>query len=106
MTFIDTGELPVVERKSGWHGRYFHSQSMTFGHYSFDAGATIELHDHPQEEVWHVLEGRLEITIGGATQTVGPGCVGIIPPNTLHAVKAATAGKAIVVDYPLREGFG
>jgi hypothetical protein len=41
MTFIDTNELPMVERKRGWHGRYFNSPSMTFGHYTFDAGATI-----------------------------------------------------------------
>jgi hypothetical protein len=51
MTFIDTRKLPVVERKPGWHGRYFNSSSMTFGHYVFDAGATIHTHDHPEEEV-------------------------------------------------------
>jgi len=32
----------------------------------------------------------------------GPGFVAIVPPNTTHEVKALTAGKAIVVDYPLR----
>jgi quercetin dioxygenase-like cupin family protein len=32
----------------------------------------------------------------------GPGSVGIVPPNTEHEVIAVTAGKAIVVDYPLR----
>jgi quercetin dioxygenase-like cupin family protein len=64
VTFIDTRKLPVVERKPGWHGRYFNSSSMTFGHYVFDAGATIHTHDHPEEEVWQVLEGELEITIG------------------------------------------
>jgi quercetin dioxygenase-like cupin family protein len=105
MAFIDTRELPIVERKPGWHGRYFNSPSMTFGHYVFDAGATIHTHDHPQEEVWQVLEGELEITIGDMTQTAGPGYVGIVPPNTSHAVRAVTSGKAIVVDHPARKGF-
>jgi quercetin dioxygenase-like cupin family protein len=105
VNFIDTNELPVVERKPGWHGRYFNSPSMTFGHYEFDAGATIERHEHPQEEVWHVVEGDLEITVGDVTRRAGPGCVAIVPPGTAHAVTALTDGKAIVVDYPIRAGF-
>lgn len=103
MPFIDTCELEVVERKPGWYGRYFNSPSMTFAHYTFDAGAEIPAHDHVQEEVWHILEGELDITIAGVTQRAGAGFVGIVPPNTRHAVVAVTAGKAIVVDTPLRE---
>jgi quercetin dioxygenase-like cupin family protein len=53
-----------------------------------------------------VIEGKLEITIDDRTRTAGPGCVAVISPNTLHAVTALTNGKAIVVDYPVREGFG
>ena len=29
MPFIDTSVLKVIERLPGWHGRYFHSPSMT-----------------------------------------------------------------------------
>jgi quercetin dioxygenase-like cupin family protein len=103
MAFIDTGKLPIVERKLGWRGRYFHSPSMTFAHYQFDAGASIHAHSHLQEEVWHVLEGELDVTIGGETRRAGPGVVAIIPPDTPHAVTAVSDGKATVVDYPLRE---
>jgi quercetin dioxygenase-like cupin family protein len=102
MTFIDTETLPVIERLPGWHGRYFDSQNMTFGHYAFDAGASIHGHSHGQEEVWQVIAGELEVTIAGVTQRAGPGCVAIVPPNTVHEVRALTAGKAIVVDYPVR----
>lgn len=103
MTFIDTANLPVIERKPGWHGRYFDSANMTFGYYGFDAGATIQGHSHAQEEVWHVIAGELEVTIAGVTQKAGPGVVAIVPPNTTHEVKALTPGKAIVVDFPLRK---
>jgi quercetin dioxygenase-like cupin family protein len=105
MALIDTGKLPVIERKPGWHGRYFESANMTFGHYDFDAGAEIHAHSHVQEEVWQVLEGELEITIAGVAHRAGAGFVGIVPPDTSHSVKALTKGKAIVVDTPLREGF-
>src|SRR5947209_2567030 len=68
MAFIDTNSLPVIERLPGWRGRYFHSPSMTFGHYEFARGASIHEHFHAQEEVWEVIEGELEVTIDGATQ--------------------------------------
>jgi len=35
MPFIDTNELKTIERLSGWKGKYFDSESMTFGHYVF-----------------------------------------------------------------------
>ena len=102
MTFIDTATLKIVERRPGWLGRFFDSGAMTFGHYEFKAGADIHAHAHEQEEVWHVLEGRLRITIGGETMEAGPGFVGIVPPNVAHAVVALTDGKATVVDTPRR----
>lgn len=101
--FVDTSKLQVIERLPGWKGRYFDSPSMTFAHYEFDAGASIHEHYHPQEEVWLVIEGELEITISGVTQRAGAGFVGIVPPDTPHYVKAISSGKAIVVDHPLLE---
>ena len=39
MSFVDTNKLDVIERLPGWYGRYFHSPSMTFAHFShFSAG--------------------------------------------------------------------
>jgi quercetin dioxygenase-like cupin family protein len=102
MAFVDTSKLQVVERLPGWRGRYFDSPSMTFAHYEFDQGASIHEHSHPQEEVYHIIEGELELTIGGVRQRLIAGFVGIVPSNTLHSVEAISNGKVIVVDYPLR----
>jgi quercetin dioxygenase-like cupin family protein len=106
MPFIDTQQLTVKEPLPGWHGRFFHSQSMLFGYYIVAAGATIHEHEHPNEEVWHVIDGELEVTIDGETRVAGPGGVAIVPPNTLHRVKALSDGRAIVVDYPRRDSVG
>src|ERR1700730_8961800 len=100
MGFIDTNELKVLERLPGWKGRYFDSTSMAFGHYVFDAGSSIHEHSHENEEVWNVIEGQLEVTIGSESCVAGPGFVAIVPPNTVHSVKAVSNGRAIVVDYP------
>jgi quercetin dioxygenase-like cupin family protein len=106
MPWIDTSQLDVIERLPGWHGRYFHSDSMTFAHYDFTRGASIHGHFHPQEEVYEVIEGELEITIDGVTQIACPGLVAIVPGGARHSVKALTDGRAIIVDHPRRPGFG
>lgn len=102
MPFIDTHQLPVKEILPDWQGRYFNSDNMTFGHYTVAAGASIHEHSHPQEEVWHIIAGELEVTIAGQTQVAGPSAVAIIPAHTVHSVKALSDGQVIVVDYPLR----
>jgi quercetin dioxygenase-like cupin family protein len=105
MPIIDTSTLRVVERLPGWRGRYFHSPSMTFAHYEFTRGASIHEHFHPQEEVWEVIEGEVEVTIEGVAQIVKPGLVGIVPGGVKHSARALTDGRAIIVDYPLRRDF-
>jgi quercetin dioxygenase-like cupin family protein len=103
MALIDTSMLPVIERLPGWRGRYFNSPNMTFAHYELDARATIHEHSHPEEEVYEVIEGELEITVAGVVERVRPGIVSVVLPNTRHFVRAITNGKLIVIDHPLRE---
>ena len=105
MPFVDTSSLKVTERLPGWNGRYFHSSSMTFAHYDFKRGSSIHEHFHPQEEVWEVIEGELEMTINGEAQIARAGLVAIIPSNARHSAKALSDGRAIIVDYPLRPEF-
>ncbi|MGB6482932.1 MAG: cupin domain-containing protein [Candidatus Acidiferrales bacterium] len=102
MPLVDISTLRAVERLPGWSGRYFHSSNMTFAHYDFLRHSSIHEHFHPQEEVYEVLEGELEVTIDGVTQIVKPGLVAIIPGGARHSVKALTDGRAIIVDSPLR----
>jgi quercetin dioxygenase-like cupin family protein len=106
MPFVDTSRLEVIERLPGWHGRYFHSANMTFAHYDFKRGSSIHEHFHPQEEVYEVVEGEMEVTIDGEAQIARPGMVAIVPSNARHSVKALTDGRVVIVDYPFRPEFG
>jgi len=79
---------------------------MTVSHYEFTRCASIhELH-HPQEELYEVLEGELELTVDGVTQVARPGVVAIVPSHARHSVRALTDGRAIIVDSPARAEFG
>lgn len=106
MPIVDINALKAIERLPGWKGRYFHTADMTFAHYDFTAGSSIHEHFHPEEEVYEVIEGELEVTIGGNSQVAKPGVVAIVPPNVRHSVKALTDGRLIVVDHPARPEFG
>ncbi|HXY49552.1 MAG TPA: cupin domain-containing protein [Terriglobales bacterium] len=105
MPFVDVSNLRVIERLPGWRGRHFHSPSMTFAHYDFVRGASIHEHFHPQEEVYEVIEGELEVTIEGVSQIARAGVVAIVPAGVRHSAKALTDGRAIIVDYPARPEF-
>jgi hypothetical protein len=50
MPFVDTRTLEVIKRLPGWHGRYFHSASMTFAHYACTRGSSIHEHFHPKKK--------------------------------------------------------
>src|SRR5216684_3339178 len=106
MPFVDISTLDVIERLPGWYGRYFHSPSMTFAHYDFTRGSSIHEHSHPQEEVYEVIEGELEVTIDGVAQIARAGLVAIVPSNVRHSVEALTDGRVIIVDHPARPDIG
>ena len=106
MPFVDTTGLKVIERLPGWKGRFFHTATMTFADYEFTAGSSIHEHFHPEEEVYEVIAGELEVQVDGLTQVVRPGIVAIIPSNAKHSVKALTDGRVIIVDHPARPQFG
>ncbi len=106
MSLIDTRKLAGREPKPGWHGRFFSSESMTFAYYAIDGGASLHEHSHATEEVWNVLTGELEITIGGDTFRAGAGSAAVVPPNTAHSVRALAPSTVIVVDEGLRGEIG
>jgi unsaturated pyranuronate lyase len=103
MGFIEPSALPEVEPKAGWHGRFFHSAQMTFAYYSIDAGAVLPPHMHANEEVWHVIDGSIDLTLGEETRTVSAGNALVVPANVLHAAHAKHQCRVIVVDHPVRD---
>jgi len=102
MPCIDVRSQTTGEPLPGWHDRYFAAESMSFAYYDVDAGASIHAHSHDEEEVWHIIEGTLEITIDGETVAAGPGTAAVVPPNIVHSVKARTNARVIVADHPAR----
>jgi len=106
MPFVDPTTLPIKEPLPGWKGRFFNSAEMMFGYYEVEAGAAIHEHAHPNEEVWHVIAGEVELTIAGVAHVATAGSAAIVPPNTPHAVRVSSPARVIVVDHPRRPAIG
>jgi len=105
--FLDPAELPPGEPKPGWVGRFFSTERLTIAYYEIAADAVpVHEHQHPQEEVWNVLEGELLVTVDGEERVVAAGGAVIVPADTPHSARALGPCRAIVVDAPSREEIG
>ena len=68
-----------------------------------DAGSHLPEHQHPHEQLTHVLRGRLRLTIDGAAREVGPGESVCIPGGTPHAADVDEETLVIDTFSPPRE---
>lgn len=105
MSFIQLSELPAKELIPGFTGRFIHTPNMTISYWNIKAGSVLPEHAHVQEQVTHVLEGKLEITLEGEIGVVEPGVVAVIPANARHSGRAITDCIALDVFYPVREDY-
>jgi quercetin dioxygenase-like cupin family protein len=57
-----------------------------------------------QEEIFFILEGTYELTVGGQTTTAGPGTIVFIPRTVVHRFKNVGDTTACLLDWSLRGG--
>jgi quercetin dioxygenase-like cupin family protein len=71
----------------------------------FEPGASVPAHAHRHEQLGHVLEGTLMLSIGGKQHELGPGDAYQIPGGVEHS--ALSAGGCLVMDVfqPVREDY-
>ncbi len=84
------------------------SRWMTVGHhmsvakYVIKAGGVVPSHEHHNEQVTMITQGRFRYTIGGKEIEMGPGDVVFIPPDVVHGAEAITDTIAIDFSSPPR----
>lgn len=105
MPFIDFYKLDKVQVYEGITGHITHSDKLTFARFKIEKDTILPAHAHPHEQWTHLLDGRLEFTIGDETQVLTPGMVAHIPSNISHKVKALTECHILDCFNPVREEF-
>ena len=105
MALINLSELKTKELIKGFDARFIHTENLTLGYVTIKSGSVLPPHSHANEQVTHVLEGKLEMNIGGVTQIAEHGKVAVIPSGVVHSAKALSDCQVLDVFYPVREDY-
>lgn len=105
MSFINYNTKNRVTIFPGVHSAMEHSEQISYGCVSLEAGVTVPVHSHPHEQWTYILEGQMEFTLNGEKQMLLPGMGAFIGSNELHGAVAVTACKVIDVFTPVREDY-
>lgn len=102
MPFYQLDTLPTRELFPGFTARLVHTPLITQSFVDCAAGASFPEHQHPHEQTVIVLEGELELRVGGETHRVRPGQVFAIPGNVPHSGTAVVTTRVLDVFSPVR----
>jgi len=105
MSFINLAEIDEREVVPGFKGKFIHSDNLTIVHWDITAGAKLSEHNHPHEQITNIINGELELTIGGMTKVLKSGELVVVPSDRKHSGKAITDCYVIDVFYPIREDY-
>src|SRR2546423_5745787 len=97
--------LKPKELVPGITGYYAHGDKMTFGYVELKKGSSVPMHQHMQEQITYIIEGQLDMVIGGKACSLTSGMFHVIPSGTPHSATAITDCKVIDAFNPPREDY-
>lgn len=103
MPLFTLASLPSRELFPGFTARLVHTPLVTQSFVDCTAGASFPEHQHPHEQTVMVLDGELELRVGGETHRLTPGTVFAIPGNVPHAGTAIVETRVLDVFSPPRD---
>ena len=84
MYHINAGNLPGNDIARTFEGGTHGPASVSFFLVHNQPGQGPQLHQHPYDETFIILEGRVLVRVGDETVEGGPGDIVIGPPDTPH----------------------
>lgn len=104
--FYRLDDLPAIPLREGVTARFIVGGRMMMSFVHLAPGAEVPLHDHPHEQVGHMVEGTMYLTIGDEERLIRPGDAYTIPGGVPHrAVGGPDGGLALDVFSPLRDDY-
>ena len=98
-------DVAADEPYPGVSRRTLDAAAATVNRYDFEPGATFPRHRHAQEQITLVLEGSVELTVGGRTKALAVGDYSVVPPDVEHGISAGEAGASfLALIVPARAG--
>lgn len=103
--FTNKSTIAEKELVPGIFAKLVHMEGMSIAHVRIEKGAVLPEHAHVHEQVTNILEGELEMTVGGETKVCKPGDIVVLASNMPHSARALTACYLIDVFQPVREDY-
>jgi quercetin dioxygenase-like cupin family protein len=96
---------PVEQLSPGIGRRAFHTDTMTVAWITLAQGTVVPQHDHPNEQVATVIQGKLRFVVGGEEFVAETGDSVPLPGNVPHEVEALEDTVVLDVFSPVREDW-
>ena len=97
--------LKSKELMPGYHGKMVHGQQLTWAFWTVEQGAEVPEHQHPHEQIMHVIKGEFEFSLNNQTKIYTAGDIVLIPSNSPHSGKAITPCELMDIFSPVREEY-
>ena len=98
MPFIDLDNVRdelVTPKHSTAFGKLVTGEQVELGLLRYKKGEGAEPHAHPHEQIFLVLKGVIQATLGGEVRTLQAGQVMHVPPNLLHGIRIVEDAEVI-----------
>ncbi|MDR7422244.1 MAG: cupin domain-containing protein [Armatimonadota bacterium] len=94
--------IPPDESRPGLSLRRLEGQTMTAMVVTLHPGIVVPPQQHREEQLIHMLSGRLRLRVGGETCEIEAGDVALVPSLVPHSGEALGAGPAVYLEVLAR----
>ena len=99
------GSIPAEQMNPAVARQVIHAANMTVARIQLRKGAAVPEHQHVNEQISSLQQGRLRFHLAGQEITLEAGEMLEIPPNVPHSVVALEDSVAVDVFAPVREDW-
>ena len=98
-------DIPGKQTLPGFSGKMVHGASSTLAFWEIKKGSSSPEHHHIHEQITYIMEGELEMVIGGEKYLMTAGTVHVIPSNVPHSAYAVTDCRILDSFAPARDDY-
>ena len=91
---------PGIRRRTVTHGATMYQMIAELA-----AGSKMAKHKHPQEQIIHILSGRMRVFAGGETHELGPGESYYLASDVPHGVETIENTRVLDTFSPPRDEY-
>jgi len=102
---LHVDNIEARELRPGFFGKFIHGDKGSVTVWDIKKGSVLQTHHHVHEQITYVIEGQLQMNIGGEDYLFTAGMTHVIPSNVPHAAVALTDVKVIDFFSPARDDY-